>query len=55
MQAADADPIFVDQSPRWTPAARADFYTPDQGSRLINLAWLQALKRKDGNRNLNAD
>ena len=27
---------------------RADFYTRDQGSRLINLAWLQALKAKDG-------
>ena len=47
-QAADGDPIFLDQGPRWTPAARADFYTRDQGSRLINLAWLQALKRKDG-------
>jgi cytochrome c5 len=47
MQAAGGDPIFVDQGSRWTPAARADFYTRDQGSRLISFAWLQALK-KDG-------
>ena len=47
-EAALGDPIYVDQGPRWTAAARADFYTRDQGSRLINLAWLQALKRKDG-------
>src|SRR4051794_36405153 len=42
------EPIYVDQGPRWTAATRADFYTRDQGARLINLAWLQALKRKDG-------
>ena len=48
VQAADGDPIFVDQGPRWTAATRADFYVRDQGSRLIKLAWLQALKRGDG-------
>jgi mono/diheme cytochrome c family protein len=48
MRAADGDPMFADQGKRWTPAARADFYTRDQGSRLINFAWLQALKAKDG-------
>jgi cytochrome c5 len=47
-RAADGDPIFLDQGPRWTATARADFYTHDQGSRLIKLAWLQALKRSDG-------
>jgi len=46
--AADGDPTFVDQGPHWTAAARADFYVRDQGSRLIKLAWLQALKRGDG-------
>jgi len=33
-----ADPIFVDQGSAWTPFTRADFYTRDQGSRLINLS-----------------
>ena len=49
IEAALGDPIiYVDQGTKWTAAARADFYTRDQGSRLINLAWLQALKRSDG-------
>src|ERR1043166_9378521 len=43
-----ADPIFVDQGSAWTPFTRADFYTRDQGSRLINLSWLRALKAGDG-------
>lgn len=46
--ATSADPIYVEQGPNWTPAARADFYTHDQGSRLLRLSWLQALKGKDG-------
>ena len=47
-EAALGDQIYVDQGPGWTSAARTDFYTRDQGSRLINLAWLQALKGSDG-------
>jgi hypothetical protein len=43
-----ADPIFVDQGPDWTSFTRADFYTRDQGSRLINLSWLRALTATDG-------
>lgn len=46
--AAHGDPVYADQGANWTAAARADFYTRDQGSRLISLAWLQALKRGDG-------
>jgi hypothetical protein len=46
--AASADPIFIDQGPRWTSATRADFYTRDEGSRLINFSWLQALNGRDG-------
>jgi hypothetical protein len=48
IEAALGDPIYVDQGPDWTTAERTDFYTRDQGSRLINLAWLQALKGRDG-------
>src|SRR5688500_7720395 len=45
---AQPAPVFVKQGSAWTPAARADFYTRDQGSRIIPLAWLRALKTADG-------
>jgi mono/diheme cytochrome c family protein len=48
MRPASADPIYVDQGQQWTQKERADFYTHDQGSRLIRLSWLKALKGKDG-------
>ena len=41
-------PIFVDQGANWTPTTRADFYTRDQGSRMIPLAWLRELKQANG-------
>src|SRR5262245_42311280 len=41
-------PIFMDQGANWNPAVRADFYTRDQGSRMIPLAWLKALKQPNG-------
>ncbi|WP_431854433.1 di-heme-cytochrome C peroxidase [Azospirillum sp.] len=31
----------------WTPAQQAQYYTEDQGSRMIPLRWLQALKQRD--------
>jgi mono/diheme cytochrome c family protein len=43
-----ADPVFVKQGNDWTPARRADFYTRDQGSPVIPLAWLRALRTADG-------
>jgi len=46
--AAAAGPVFLHQGSSWTPAARADFYTRDQGSRLIPFAWAKALKAPDG-------
>src|SRR5688572_2618239 len=45
---AQPAPVFVKQGKAWTPAARADFYSRDQGSRIIPLAWLRALKTADG-------
>src|SRR5262249_14280406 len=48
IEAALGEPIYVDQGPDWTTAERTDYYTRDQGSRLIRLAWLQALKGKEG-------
>lgn len=47
--AGAADPFtYVDQGRNWKPADRRDFYTRDQGSRVIPLAWLRALKTDDG-------
>jgi mono/diheme cytochrome c family protein len=43
-----AAPVWLHQGSSWTPAARADFYTRDQGSRLIPYAWAKALKTPDG-------
>lgn len=36
------------QGANWTPALRDAFYRLDQGSRLIPLAWLKALRQPDG-------
>jgi hypothetical protein len=46
--AAQAPVVFVHQGTDWTPATRKDFYSQDQGSRMIQFAWLRALKRADG-------
>jgi hypothetical protein len=47
-QGTDPGPIYVDQGQNRTTTARADFYLRDQGSRLIALSWLQALKQRNG-------
>ncbi|OPH82686.1 di-heme-cytochrome C peroxidase [Nitrobacter vulgaris] len=46
--ADESGPVFVDQGSAWDMPSRTDFYTRDQGSRLIPLAWLKALKQADG-------
>ena len=48
IEGAGANEIYVDQGADWTTTARADFYVRDQGSRLITLSWMQALKQKNG-------
>lgn len=48
IRAAQSDPIFVDQGSDWTPTTRANFYTQDQGSRIMPLSWLEALNQPDG-------
>ncbi len=45
---AAAPTVFVDQGPNWNATTRTDFYSRDQGSRIIPLAWLQALKQRNG-------
>jgi hypothetical protein len=47
-QGIDPNPVYVDQGQNWTTTARIDFYSRDQGSRLIALSWLQALKQRNG-------
>ncbi len=45
---ARAQLYAIDQGPAWGPAQRQAFYTQDQGSRLIPLAWLTALRDDEG-------
>lgn len=43
-----AQTVYVDQGADWTPALRDQFYTQDQGSRIMPIAWMRALKHSDG-------
>ncbi|GGK33917.1 di-heme-cytochrome C peroxidase [Salinarimonas ramus] len=45
---AAAQTVHVDQGDAWTPAKRDAFYTQDQGSVIMPLAWMQALTLPDG-------
>ena len=47
-RADDQTLIWTDQGPARDAAARSAFYSQDQGSRIMPLAWLSALKRRDG-------
>jgi hypothetical protein len=40
--------IALDQGPNWNAARRDEFYTRDQGSRMISLEWLRSLKQANG-------
>lgn len=46
--AGSAPPVTVDQGKEWTGTAQKEFYRGDQGSRLIPLRWIAALKQPDG-------
>ena len=41
-------PRYLDQGDRWGATERASFYTMDQGSEVIPLAWARALKAPGG-------
>ena len=43
-----AQTVFVDQGSDWTPSLRDQFYTQDQGSRIMPIAWMRALKMPGG-------
>src|SRR4051794_7936650 len=40
--------VVVDQGPDWTPATRTQFYSQDQGSQIMPLAWFRALRQPNG-------
>ena len=46
--AAQAETVFVGQGDAWTNSLRQEFYTQDQGSRIMPLAWMRALKQSSG-------
>ena len=37
---------MIDQGMNWTADARNDFYSRDQGSEIIPLSWITALKQQ---------
>lgn len=39
---------YADQGAHWTPAERKEFYSLDQGARIMPFDWFKALKRSDG-------
>lgn len=43
-----AEPVIMDQGKEWTASDRKDFYSRDQGSRIMPLRWIAALKQPDG-------
>lgn len=43
-----AQTVYVDQGADWTPSLRTQFYTQDQGSRIMPISWMRALKQPDG-------
>lgn len=43
-----AQTVFLNQGEAWTPAERQAFYSTDQGSRIMPLAWMRALRLPDG-------
>ncbi|MEK4033537.1 di-heme-cytochrome C peroxidase [Methylocystis sp. IM3] len=45
---AKAELKYASQGAQWTQASRSDFYTRDQGARIMPFAWFKALKRADG-------
>jgi hypothetical protein len=46
--AAQTAPKTLDQGSKWNNKTRDEFYSQDQGSRLIPLKWIKALKQPNG-------
>ncbi|MEF3367177.1 di-heme-cytochrome C peroxidase [Methylocystis sp. 9N] len=41
---------YADQGVKWTQASRTEFYSLDQGARIMPFAWIKALRHPDGAR-----
>ncbi|MDP1774074.1 MAG: di-heme-cytochrome C peroxidase [Methylobacter sp.] len=48
LAALPSSPVMTNQGWKWTDSARNKYYTEDQGSRVIPLKWINALKQADG-------
>ena len=46
--ASAAPPVAVDQGPNWNSTTRTQFYSQDQGSRIMPLLWMEALTQPNG-------
>ena len=42
------DVVYVDQGTKWSADNRKQFYSQDQGSQIMPLKWMQALKQSSG-------
>ena len=45
---ATTSPVLADQGGKWTASTREKYYTQDQGSRIMPLKWINALKQANG-------
>lgn len=43
-----APPVITDQGSHWTVSTQEKYYTQDQGSRIMPLKWITALKQENG-------
>ena len=43
-----AQTVYVDQGDDWTRSLRTQFYTTDQGARIMPISWMRALALPDG-------
>lgn len=48
LSSVEAASIKLDQGADWTELRRRQFYSVDQGSRLIKYRWIKALRQEDG-------
>ena len=46
--AAATSPVLADQGKKWDASTREKYYTQDQGSRIMPLKWINALKQANG-------
>ncbi len=45
---APTTPVLANQGGKWTASTREKYYTQDQGSRIMPLKWINALKQANG-------